>query len=471
MNLHGKTVLVLGMGNTGLSMIKWLSRLGANVRAADTRDNPPNMDFIAEHYPEVTCHTGPFAEKIFSDIAMIAISPGVPMAEPFVQRAQKRGVPVVGDVELFAHALANSDLPQQQILAITGSNGKTTVTAMVGEMMKHSGLDVVVAGNIGPAVLDVFMDRLDAGRMPQSWVLELSSFQLETTRSLNADVATVLNISEDHLDRYQDIDDYAAAKARIFINSQPDAGIQVLNQEDPRVSAMTLPDRQHILFGLSTSANANSFGMLEDGEDIWLMHGEEQLLKVSELTVSGLHNALNALAALAMCHAVNLSLTSVLPALRQFKGLPHRMEKVARINGVTFYNDSKSTNVGATVAALSGLPEGVILIAGGEGKNQDFSPLNWAVTNSACAVILLGRDADDIAAVIKDSDVPLYFVESLEEAVQKSILLAQEDEIVLLSPACASFDMFDNYIHRGEVFVKAVRDISARFFDLGQKRH
>ncbi len=471
MNLRGKTVLVLGMGDTGLSMIKWLSRLGAVVRVADTRDTPPNIDVIMENYPDVERYVGQFKEKIFSDIAMIALSPGVPLAELNIQQAQKRGVPVVGDVELFAHALANSDIPQQKILAITGSNGKTTVTAMVGEMMKQSGWDVAVAGNIGPAVLDVFMERLDAGCMPQSWVLELSSFQLETTQSLNADVATVLNISEDHLDRYQDIDAYAATKARIFMNDQPDAGIQVLNQDDSKVSAMTLPDRQHIMFGLSASANRNSFGMIEDGDDIWLMHGDEQLIKVSELTVSGLHNALNALAALAMCHAVDLPVASLLPTLRQFKGLPHRMEKVAKINGVTFYNDSKSTNVGATVAALNGLRQGVILIAGGEGKDQDFSPLNRAISNNASGVILLGRDAGKIEGAIKDCDVPVYFAESLREAVQKSLLVAHEGQTVLLSPACASFDLFDNYIHRGEVFVKAVREMAEKFFYLGQKRH
>lgn len=471
MNLQGKTVLVLGMGDTGLSMIKWLSRIGAVLRVADTRNAPPNLDWIVENYPDAERHVGQFEEKVFLDIAMIALSPGVPLSEPHIQQAQKRGVPVVGDIELFAQALAHADIPRQKILAITGSNGKTTVTTLVGEMIKQFGWDVVVAGNIGPAVLDVFMDRLDKGCMPQSWVLELSSFQLETTQSLNADVAAVLNISEDHLDRYQSIDDYAAAKARIFMNEQSDAGIQVLNQDDAKVSAMARPDRQQIMFGLRASASENSFGMAEKGNDTWLMQGDKQLMKVSDLTIRGLHNALNALAALAICHAAGLSATSLLPTLRKFKGLPHRMERVAEINGVTFYNDSKGTNVGAAVAALNGLQQGVILIAGGEGKNQDFSPLSSAIANNACAVILIGRDADKIAEAIKDCGVPLYFAETMNEAVQKSLLLAQDDETVLLSPACASFDMFNNYIHRGEVFVKAVRALEANFINLGLKRH
>lgn len=471
MILQGKTVLVLGMGETGLSMVKWLVRQGATVRAADSRLDPPHWKEIMETHPTVKLYKGKFEDKIFHGIEMIAMSPGVPLADPFVQQAIQRGIPVIGDMVLFSWALEQSRMPKPKVVAITGSNGKTTVTAMVGAMLKKSGWNVEVAGNIGPAVLNALMQQIDAGNWPQAWVLETSSFQLETTHNLNADVATVLNLSEDHLDRYTGMQDYAVAKARVFLHEKNNEGIQVLNRNDPGVCAMALAGRKKINFGLDEPPTQTDFGIMHDGDDLWLMEGDLQLMKTSELVVNGLHNAINALAALAMCRALGASMDPLLSALREFRGLPHRMEKVAAFNGVTFYDDSKSTNVGATVAALNGMKQNVILIAGGEGKGQDFSHMKQAVANNARAVVLIGRDAEIIAGELKDCGIPLHFAVTMEEAMQKSFLLAQAGDVVLLSPACASFDMFRNYIHRAEVFVAAVRDIENKFFSFGQKRH
>ena len=470
MNLQGKIVLVLGMGETGLSMVKWLSRQGAQVRVADSRMEPPGGKEIAEAFPLLQVYKGKFEAKIFDDIEMIAMSPGVPLADPCVRQAMQRGIPVVGDMVLFTWALEQSNLPKPKVVAITGSNGKTTVTAMVGAMLRKAGWNVEVAGNIGPAVLNALMQRMDAGDWPQAWVLETSSFQLETTHNLNADVATVLNLSEDHLDRYAGMQDYAVAKTRIFLHEN-DEGIQVLNRNDPGVCALALADREQITFGIDEPPTRADFGIIRDEDDLWLAEGDLQLMRTSELVVNGLHNAANALAALAMCRALGVSVDPLLLALREFRGLPHRMEKVAAFNGVTFYDDSKSTNVGATVAALNGMKQSVVLIAGGDGKGQDFSHLRQAVADNARAVVLIGRDAEIIAGELKDCDVPVHFAVTMEEAMQKSFLLAQGGDVVLLSPACASFDMFRNYIHRAEVFVAAVREIEDKFFNFGQKKH
>lgn len=471
MNLQGKTILVLGMGETGLSMVKWLLRQGAKVRAADSRPEPPNWQRITTEFPAVQLHTGKFAAPVFNGIDMIAISPGVPLADPSVQQAVQQGIPVIGDMVLFSWALEQSHLPRPKVVAISGSNGKTTVTAMTGAMLKKSGWNVEVAGNIGPAVLNALMQRIDAGDWPQAWVLETSSFQLETTHNLNADAATVLNLSEDHLDRYRGMHDYATAKARVFLRDKTGAGVQVLNRNDPGVCAMALLGRKQITFGVDEPPTEADYGLRHDGDDLWLLEGSQPLMKASELNVYGLHNAVNALAALALCRALGVTIEPLLSALREFRGLPHRMEKVAAFNGVTFYDDSKSTNVGATVAALSGMKQNVILIAGGDGKGQDFSYLREAVAHNARAVVLIGRDGGIIAGELKDCGVPLHFAVTMEEAMQKSFLLAQPGDVVLLSPACASFDMFRNYIHRAEVFVAAVKDMENKFFSFGQKKH
>jgi len=454
MELANKSVLVLGLGETGLSLARWLVAQGARVRAADSRESPPAFAILRVELPQVKIHCGAFRDELFSGIDLIAISPGVPLPDPFVARAAARGIPVVGDIELFAQQLAAND-PKltTKVIAITGANGKTTVTSMVGAMCRAAGLDTMVAGNISPAVLDAVLQR--NGRQPAVWVLELSSFQLETTCSLNADAATVLNVSEDHLDRYADMDAYAAAKARIFRGT----GVQVLNRDDARSLGMALPGRRHMAFGLNEAPSGHDCGMERSGSDIWLTQGRQRVLNANELQVAGLHNVANALAALALCRAIGLPLAPLLDALRAFKGLPHRVEPVAEVNGVIYYDDSKGTNVGATVAALQGLGRPAVLIAGGEGKGQDFTPLNPVVAQYARAVVLIGRDADRIAAALEGCGVPVVRARNMADAVRQGATLAQPGDSVLLSPACASFDMFRNYAHRAEVFVGAVHKL------------
>lgn len=465
MSFRDKKVLVLGIGETGLSMAKWLSRKGASVAAADSRAVPPFIEAMKRSLPEVRVFTGAYPAEAFAGVDLIAVSPGVSVALPVVQQAVQGGIPVVGDVELFASAIRQPRKPKPMALAITGSNGKTTVTAMVGAMVKEAGLDVEVAGNIGPAVLDALMRREDSGKLPQAWVLEVSSFQLETTCSLEPDAAAVLNVSEDHFDRYSSMQDYVAAKARIFMSGHAAGndrgGIQILNRDDPVVRAMTVAGRKQMTFGLDQPASDNDFGLLQEGGSIWLAQGCVRLMQVSELRVAGLHNVANALAALALCRAAALPLPALLRALREFRGLPHRMEKVATLDGITFYDDSKGTNVGATVAALKGMAQSVVLIAGGDGKGQDFSPLAAPIALRARAVVLIGRDADKIGAAIGHCRVPLYYIETMEEAVQKSFYLAREGDAIVMSPACASLDMFRNYAHRAEVFTAAVRRLEA----------
>jgi UDP-N-acetylmuramoylalanine--D-glutamate ligase len=449
-----KTVLVLGLGETGLSLARWLSAQGAHVRVADSRDHPPGLDVLQRDCPQAEVRCGAFDDSLLQGVDRIAISPGVPLADPFVQRASARGITVEGDIELFARQLMDYDLRlTTKVIAITGSNGKTTVTSMVEHLCKAANRDAVAAGNISPAVLDAVLAR--GANQPQIWVLELSSFQLETTAALNADAATVLNISEDHLDRYADINEYAAAKARIFQGCK----IQVLNRDDARSMGMALPGREVVTFGLNLPGSANDFGIEKTENEIWLVQGSERLLRVSDLQVAGLHNVANALAALALCRAIGLPMQALLEALRGFRGLPHRVERVAEIDGVVYYDDSKGTNVGATVAALEGLGKKVVLIAGGEGKGQDFAPLRPAVMRHARAAVLIGRDAPLIAAALAGCGVPLQQAANMGEAVREAARLAQSGDAVLLSPACASFDMFRNYAHRAEMFVEAVHEL------------
>ncbi len=461
MKLAGKNALVLGLGETGLSLARYLARRGARVRVADTRDDPPGLAALAGAAPQAEVVLGAYRDSSFADVDLIAISPGVPLATPQVRAAAARGVPVMGDIELFAQDLrARNDAAQ--VLAVTGTNGKTTVTALTGAMCRRGGLATQVAGNISPAVLDALMQCEDARHQPELWVLELSSFQLETTRTLNPAAATVLNLSEDHLDRYEDVEAYARAKARIFRGE----GIQVLNRDDARCMRMAVSGRTQVSFGLNAPGRAGDFGLLRAEGELWLAQGTTPLLALKELPLAGLHNAANALAALALTRALDLSYAPLLAALREFKGLPHRLEKVAEVGGVVYYNDSKGTNVGATVAALAGFAElaargaRAILIAGGEGKGQDFAPLAEPVSRYARAVVLIGRDTALIAAALGASGVPLQRAGSMQEAVAQARALARPGDVVLLSPACASFDMFRNYPHRGEVFAACVRSIA-----------
>jgi len=453
MILLNKYVLVLGLGETGLSLVRWLIAQGIRVRAADSRNNPPSLDLLHKEFPQVDVNCGIFRSELLDDVGLIAISPGVPLRDPLVVRAIALGIPVAGDIELFALSLPQQNAPK--IIAITGSNGKTTVTSMVGAMCRAAGKETLVAGNISPAVLDVLMQR--AGKHPDIWVLELSSFQLETTSTLKADAATVLNISEDHMDRYNDMGEYIAAKARIF-RANGQGGVQVLNRDDADSAAMALLDRKHVTFGINTPPpGAEDWGIESDNAGTWLVQGKQRLLKADELKVEGLHNVSNALAALALCRAIGMPVQPLLEALRNFKGLPHRVEAVTEIGDVIYYDDSKGTNVGATVAALKGLGRRAVVILGGDGKGQDFSPLEAAVTQHARAVILIGRDADKIAAVLQNCDVPILLASDMNDAVNKAAAEAQPGDAVLMSPACASFDMYRNYVHRAEAFISAVR--------------
>ena len=451
LQLSGRKTLVLGLGDTGLSCARWLAARGAIVSVADSRELPPNAQALKEALPEVALHCGLFRDEVLQGADLLVASPGVPLAEPAVARALQKGIEVAGDVELFARAIKAS---QARVIAITGSNGKSTVTAMCGAMSEAAGKAACVAGNIGLPVLDALMD-IEAGRMaePEVWALELSSFQLETTTSLDADAATVLNISEDHLDRYAGMEAYAAAKARIFSGR----GTQVLNRDDARVMAMAISGRRQLSFGLGHAGDGIDFGLC-DGN---LCRGNERLMAVADLPVAGLHNAANALAALALTTSVGLPEKGLLKGLKQFKGLPHRVEFVDELDGVRFYDDSKGTNVGATEAALHGMDRKVVVILGGDGKGQDFSPLKKAVAANARAVVLIGRDAPLIEKAIAGAGVPMEKTATMETAVELAFELANEGDAVLLSPACASWDMFRNYVHRAEVFIRAVRAIKA----------
>ncbi|MEW6563120.1 MAG: UDP-N-acetylmuramoyl-L-alanine--D-glutamate ligase [Pseudomonadota bacterium] len=446
--LRGQFVLVLGLGETGLSLARWATAQGARVRVADSRSNPPGLDVLRRDCPQAEIRCGAFEESLLADIDRIALSPGVSIDEPLVRQAQARGLPVEGDVEWLAHTFPAESRPK--VIAITGANGKTTVTSMVGAMCRAAGLDTAVAGNISPAVLDALMAR--GGKQPEVWVLELSSFQLESTDTLHPDASTVLNISEDHLDRHGSMDAYAAAKARIFAGS----GVQVLNRDDARSLSMALPGRSVVTFGLNAPANRTDWGVVYDGDIPWLAQDGHRILRADALHVAGLHNVANALAALALCRALDLPLKPLCQALQAFKGLPHRVERVAEIRGVTYYDDSKGTNVGATEAALKGLGKRAVVILGGDGKGQDFTPLRAAVTQHARAAVLIGRDAEKIAAVLEGCGVPVLFAPNMDEAARWASQAAEPGDAVLMSPACASFDMYRNYLHRAEAFRSAV---------------
>ena len=442
--LKDKKILVLGLGDTGLSALRWLHGQGARLSVADTRTVPPGVDILKAELPAVTVYTGALTSAVFDGVDLVVISPGVPLSEPEVQAAIQRGVPVVGDVELFAQYRPAS----AKLIAITGANGKTTVTTLVGEMCKAAGLKTIVAGNIGLPVLDTL--NMEA---PDVYVLELSSFQLETTNSLVADAATMLNLSEDHMDRYDGMQSYAVAKAHIFYHAK----LQVLNRDDAWSMMMARAKLEQVTFGLDDAVNAEDYGIRQVDGEAWLSCGAHDLMNIRDLKIAGLHNASNALAAMALCRGIGMDFAPIIQTLYNFKGLPHRVEWVANIDDVDYYDDSKGTNVGATCAALSGLSQKVVLIAGGDGKGQDFSPLKEAVSDNARAVVLIGRDAPLIEAELLSTNVPMYHAADLPEAVTIAKKMAQAGDAVLLSPACASFDMFKNYVHRAEVFVAAVK--------------
>lgn len=451
MNFKDKQVTVVGLGVTGLSAARWLTRHGAIVRVVDSRDVPPLLPQLQAELPDIPVRAGAFDKHTFRDAEFLMMSPGVPMADPFIQQAWRAGADAFGDIEIFARTQANR---KAKVIAITGSNGKSTVTAMVGAMCEAAGMNTIVAGNIGLPVLDA-LGKVESGELPEPdvWVLELSSFQLETTASLNPDAAAVLNISEDHLDRYSSMLHYAAAKARIFDGM----GAMILNRDDGYCRGMARPGRQVFWFGLGAPRAATEYGTRPIGNGRELLCGDFTLMLASELPLPGLHNCANALAALALTHAIGLPALPVARALRKFRGLPHRVQFVAKVNEVDYYDDSKGTNVGATEAALRGMERTVVLIAGGDGKGQDFAPLAAACAGKCRSVVLLGRDAPRIKAALAGSGVALVDAASMEDAVRLAAAVAQPGDAVLMSPACASLDMFRNYAHRAEVFIAAVK--------------
>lgn len=431
-------------------MARWLARQGAVVRVADSRETSPRTAALRTAVPEATLFAGPFAPAAFAGVELIAISPGVPRQEALVQEAVALGVPVVSEIELFACGLRQWS-PQARVIAITGSNGKTTTTALTGALCRAAGRSTAVAGNIGPAALDALMHAIDRNELPVVWVLELSSFQLEATQTLAAAAATVLNISEDHLDRYNSLDDYASSKVRIFQGG----GVMVLNRDDARSLAAARDEREVVTFGLNPPARRSDYGLVDD----CIVRGGEQLVKLADLKLVGRHNAANAMAALALCAAIGIEPRSVLPALKAFSGLSHRVEWVAEINGVSYFDDSKGTNVGATLAAVQGLGRPLAIILGGDGKGQDFAPLKTAIDQHARAAALIGRDAPAIAAALQDCRVPLQYCADMAAAVRWCATQTQIGDAVLLSPACASMDMYRDYVHRAEAFIAAVRAI------------
>jgi len=450
MRYRDRNAVVLGLGLTGLSMVRHLVRHGARVRVADTRVAPPHAGELNADFSGVPLETGPVSDATFRGADLIAISPGVSQHQAAIQSAVADGVELVGDVELFARALP----PGQKVLAITGTNGKTTVTALTGTLARAAGLSTVVAGNIGDAVLDVLAQHESGAPFPDVFVLELSSYQLETVASLKPVAATVLNVSANHLDRYLGIADYAAAKARIFAA----AGVQILNRDDAIVRLMRQPGRTAQTFGAGVPRSEEEWGLVERSDGAWLARGGELLVPARALSLVGRHNALNALAALALVSSVAPLRRPVFDALIAFTGLPHRMEPVAEAGGVRFVNDSKGTTVAATEVALSGLARPVVLIAGGDGKGQSFAPLRPAVERACRAVLLIGRDAPLIERALAGLPLPVETCGTLDAAVQRAIALAQPGDVVLLSPACASLDQFRNYEERGARFTRLVQD-------------
>jgi UDP-N-acetylmuramoylalanine--D-glutamate ligase len=454
MDLKGKRVLVVGLGESGLAMAKWLHRQGAFVRVADSRDNPPNRDALASIAPAAEVIAGPFVAAAFAGHDLIVLSPGVPRATPEIAAVD---VPVVSEIELFA-AGVRERAPGSKIIAITGSNGKTTTTALTAHLLNGAGVPAIACGNISPSALDALMDALDGAQLgkplPQVWVVELSSFQLETTHHLNAEAATVLNVSEDHLDRYAgELANYAAAKSRVFQGR----GVMVLNRDDDWSMANGRCGRTMVTFGLNPAPRGVDYGLAGGA----ICRGKEVLVAVDALKLSGLHNAANAMAALALCEAVGVAPARLVAPLKSFTGLPHRVETVAEIAGVSYIDDSKGTNVGATLAAIEGMGRKVAIVLGGEGKGQDFSPLLPALEKHGRAVALIGRDAAAIEAAVSPCGLPLRHCADMEEAVRWLAGQAVAGDCVLLSPACASLDMYRNYAQRAEAFIAAVNGLSS----------
>ena len=443
--------VVVGLGKTGLSMVRHLLSRGVRVAVTDSRAEPPGRALLRSLDPEVVVRAGGFDAALLQEADLVVLSPGVAPLGPFFEVARARGLPLIGDIELFARAA------RAPIAGISGTNGKSTVTVLLGLMAERAGRAVRVGGNLGPPALDLLPAPGGSVTPPQLYVLELSSFQLESTESLALAAGTVLNVTPDHLDRYADLSAYAAAKARLFAHCE----CAVVNLDDARVVPMARAGQRRLSFSLRAAAGADFELRRLDGEG-WLAAHGEPLLALQELRITGLHNAANALAALALAEALGLPRAPCLAALREFRGLAHRMQCVAEINGVRYIDDSKGTNVGATLAAVAGLRGGaaLLVIAGGDGKGQDFTPLRAGFAGAVRCALLIGQDAQRLGATLAGV-CECHYCPTLEAAVALAAALARPGEMVLLSPACASLDMFRDYAHRGEVFAAAVRRLAA----------
>ena len=438
----GGRAVVVGLGRTGLSCARHLQSRGVSFAVTDNRPTPPEASALSQLAPDAEVRFGTFDETLLDGASQIVASPGVSLREPFLVKAAERGIPIVGDIELFVREA------KAPIAAITGTNGKSTVTTLVGLMANAAGRRAIAGGNLGRPALELLADPV-----PQLYVLELSSFQLETTLSMRAAAATVLNVTADHMDRYRTIEEYAAAKERIFQRCDH----AIVNMDDIAVRSMDYSSARVSGFSLHADPAADYYVHMQ-GNDVILMHARERLVAMSELKIAGLHNAANALASVAMCDALGLSRPECLQALREFPGLPHRSQWVADVNGVRFVDDSKGTNVGATLAAVAGMPGSLVVIAGGQGKGQDFKPLAQAFRGKVRHVVLLGQDAKQLDAALQGV-ATTQFAQDMNEAVQLAANAARSGETVLLSPACASLDMFRDYGHRGDVFAAAVRGL------------
>lgn len=492
-HLQGQRVLILGLGASGISMARWCTRAGAQVTVADTREAPPQLELLRSELPDAHFVGGPLTRALVDgqNLTSVYRSPGLaPEAiAAVVDAARAIGLPVGGELDLFAAALqglATAHGYQPKVLAITGTNGKTTVTSLTGKLLEHAGINVGVAGNIGPTLLDTLSARMGAEHLPQVWVLELSSFQLDGVQGFDPTAAVVLNITQDHLDWHGSLAAYAAAKARIFGES----GLMVLNREDSIVMDMLPPPvkvklqkpqlRAHLTFGADMPRNSGDFGIEMVAGMAWLVRAMEvdnagrrardpqedlvmqRLLPADALRIRGRHNATNALAALALAQAAGAPLAPMLYGLREYRGEPHRVEPIGMVHGVEYFDDSKGTNVGATVAALTGLgaDRRIVLILGGLGKGQDFSPLAAPVSRYVRAVVLIGRDASLIRQALQETSVPLLDAADMAQAVQLATLQSKAGDAVLMSPACASMDMYRDYAHRAQAFVAAVQELA-----------
>ena len=435
--------VIVGLGRTGLSAARYLRASGWRLAVTDTRAAPPELAALTALDAGIPVHLGGLEPALLDEALCVVASPGVSLAQPFFEAARRRGLEIVGDIELFARAA------HAPVAGITGTNGKSTVTTLLARMAQRAGLRVRVGGNLGEPALDLLSN--DAAL----YVLELSSFQLETTSHLECRAATVLNVTADHLDRYSSVETYAAAKARIFARCDT----AVINLDDPLVVAMPRSVRRTLSFSLRATVGADYAVATHRGE-WWLIRGSEPLLPIAAMRIKGLHNAANALAALALGEALELPLEAMLAELREFAGLAHRSQWVAEVRGVTYINDSKGTNVGATLAAVGGMAGPLVMIAGGDGKNQDFAPLAAAFRGKVRHTVLIGRDAPHIARALAGV-CTLENCATLPEAVRAAAHAARPGDTVLLSPACASLDMFRDYAQRGAVFAQAVAELAA----------